>query len=306
MALKYQDYYQTIGVKRSASRDDIQSAYRKLARQYHPDVSKSPDTAEKFARIGEAYEVLKDAQKRKQYDALGTNWKAGQDFHTPPGYENVHFEFRNRSGGSNRGFNFSTGGPGSSGSFSDFFEMFCSQNRAQRKPRARSRPGSSTQKADITITLHDAYHGTTRSLQLQGPDGRKTADVKIPPGVTQGSKIRLADHDIVLRINIAPDPRFDIEGYDLVAHLPITPWEAALGAKVPLQTMDGQVTLTIPPAAPSESSLRLAGKGLPKRRGGHGDLYAKLKIVVPKKMTDAERKLFERLQAESTFNPRQT
>jgi curved DNA-binding protein len=305
MAIKYKDYYEVLGVKRGASQDEIQRAYRSLARKYHPDVSKQPDAAERFGEIGEAYEVLRDPEKRKRYDQLGADWKTGQDFRPPPGFENLNFEFRT-GGGNQGGFKFSPGG------FSDFFESLFGGGTGRGRGAmddamggmGRNGGGAAAGEAAVTVSLADAYHGATRTLKLQGPEGVKTVDVKIPPGVTNGSKIRLSGEGLVLKITVVPDSRFKIEGHDLVTDLSVAPWEAALGAKVPLQTLDGQVTITVPPGTPSGKRLRLTDKGLPRRRGGKGNLYAKLKIVLPETLTKEEKELFEKLQETSKFNPR--
>jgi curved DNA-binding protein len=301
--VKFQDYYETLGVARDASREEIQRAYRKLARKYHPDVNKEPGAEEKFKQAGEAYEVLKDPDKRKKYDELGHNWKAGQDFRPPPGYENVSFNF---------------GGPGGKqgsfrpGGFSDFFEMFFGQSgghTGQASPfedmmnggggRPRQRPAPE-QQAELTITLEEAHRGASRQLQLQGPGGTKTLDVKIPAGATDGMKMRLKGQGVVLLIRIAKHARFEVDGKDLTTSVDVTPWEAALGAKVPVQTLDGEVAVTVPPGAASGARLRLRDKGI----GGKGDLLVRLRIVVPKELTEKEKELFEQLKNESRFNPR--
>ncbi len=306
MALKYQDYYEVLGVKRGAGADEVQRAYRKLARKYHPDVNKDDkDAAAKFSQINEAYEVLKDPDKRSQYDALGANWKSGQEFRPPPGFENFHFEFRPGSSGEG-GFDFKPGG------FSDFFDTIFGRQRASGQgpggfdagAAGRQAARSREQEAAVTITLAEAYHGTTRSLKLQGPGGEKSLEVKIPAGVTNGSKIRLGGERLVLTVTLAQDPRFEVAGHDLIADLPVAAWEAALGEKVELATMEGPVSLTVPPGSQSGSRLRLADKGLPRRRGGRGDLLVRIRIVVPVELSDDERRLYEQLKDESKFEPR--
>jgi len=342
MAVKFQDYYQTLGVKRDASQEEIQRAYRKLARKYHPDVNKDKDAELKFKQLSEAYEVLKDAEKRSKYDALGADWKNGQEFTPPPGWENVRYEFRTGPAGGSAG----TGAGGARGfdfgptGFSDFFETifgrgdFGGSRRGgfeealrdmhRHDQHEQGMRGNGTHEASITISLEDAFHGATKRMTLQwnepGPNGilrpvSRTFEVKIPAGTTDGTVIRLAggsggrgDGDMHLRVNIAPHPRFEVQGLDLTTDLPITPWEAALGAKVSLQTLDQQQTLvTIPPGSAAGQKLRLRGKGLPRRgsAGERGDLLARLKIVVPKTLSDEERKLFEQLKEISKFNPRE-
>ena len=337
MAVRFQDYYQTLGVSRSASQDDIRRAYRKLARQYHPDVNKGHDAEEKFRAVSEAYDVLGDPDKRKKYDQLGADWKSGQEFRTPPGWENLRYEYGGRGspGGGGGGFSFSPGG------FSDFFEMFFGRGRAgasssggggsggvdieelfrqaqQQQAHGRQRnhdpfaggQAAEPAQAEIEVTLEELAAGAARQLHLQLPDGQtRTLEVKIPPGVQPGSKIRLkgqggAGQDLLLTVRVAPHPRFEFSNGDLVVDLPVAPWEAALGVKASLRTLTGEVTLTVPPGAQTGQKLRLRGKGLPKGKGEAGDLLARIKIVNPPKLSDAERQLFEQLKHESRFDPR--
>ncbi len=326
MSVKYKDYYEVLGVKRDASQEEIKRAHRRLARKYHPDVNKGDKAAEeKFKEASEAYEVLKDPETRKKYDALGANWKSGQEFTPPPGFENIHFEFGGQGG---QGFNFSGGG----GGFSDFFEMLFRQS-GQGGGRGgvedlfagRVHPGGSRAaqapahtEAGLTISLEDAYYGAAKQITLQDPSNgsTKTLNVKIPPGTTTGAKIRLAGQggrgvggragDVLLKITIAPHPRFEVQGHNLHMTLPVSPWEATLGAKVPVKTLDGEITLTVPAGAQSGQKLRLREKGLPERGqgAGRGDLLVQLKTVVPKDLNDRERELFEALAKESEFDPR--
>ena len=328
MAVKYQDYYDTLGVKRDVSQKEMDRAYRKLTRKYHPDVSKEKDASEKFKRINEAYEVLKNPDKRQKYDQLGSNWKAGQEFSPPPGYEDIRFEFGGREGGG--GFQFGQGG------FSDFFEVLFGRgggpgsalvddlfSGAQQSGATQQRP-MQVRPAELAITigLEDAYHGATRAVDIQwdqpGPDGQvkpisKKLDVKIPAGTKEGSKIRLRGQgpqvngrasDLILKVGIAPHPGYQLQGHDLITQLPVAPWEAALGAKVTLDTLAGQVTVTIPPGSQSGRKLRLRGKGMPKRAGESGDLLAQIKIVVPEKLSNKDKELFEKLKEQSDFDPR--
>ncbi|MEX0654544.1 MAG: DnaJ C-terminal domain-containing protein [Phycisphaeraceae bacterium] len=313
MAVKFEDYYDTLGVKRDASQDEIRRAYRKLARQYHPDVNKSSNAAEKFARIGEAYEVLGDSEKRKKYDELGQNWKNGQEFRPPPGYENMSFEFGG-PGGAGAGGGFRPGG------FSDFFEMFFGQaggrggrssfeDLFEQNQRAHARQAQpAEQEVEVTVSLDEAFHGGKRQIEVVDPRGkRKKLEVKIPQGAVDGSRVRLKGEHIVLRIKIAPHPRFEFAGHDLTTDLYIAPHEAALGAKVDLKTFDGPVTVTIPPGAQSTQKLRLRGRGMPKGKakpGERGDLFVRLLIRVPHPLNDEERKLYEQLAEVSKFNPR--
>lgn len=316
MAVKFQDYYETLGVSRTASQEEIQRAYRKLARQFHPDVNKSKEAEGRFKLIGEAYEVLKDPEKRKKYDELGENWKAGQEFRPPPGWEARRGQ--HAAGGGGAGFNFS---PGGNGDFSDFFETFFGRAGAGGARGFGSRGSASREgddvEANITISLEEALQGTSRQISLQSAaDGStRTLNVKIPAGVTQGATIRLAGQgnpgmgggesgDVLLNIQLAQHPRYEINGHDLTTSLDITPWDAALGAKLAVATPHGDVTVTIPPGANSGTKLRLKNKGM-ARRGDNdaGDLFVKLRIVVPRELADRERELFEQLRKESLFKP---
>jgi curved DNA-binding protein len=319
MAVKFQDYYETLGVGRNASEAEIKRAYRKLARKYHPDVNKDKEAEDKFKQINEAHEVLKDPKKRKLYDQLGPDWQAGQDFKPPPGWEDVHFDFQTGPGA--EAFDFG-------GGFSDFFEMLFG-GRMAGGGGASARQASwvmrgQDQEAGIEVSLEDAYHGATRTITLQGHEidsqgqVRPTAQnlqVKIPPGVTDGTRIRLSGKggagmgggpagDLYLRVHIMPHARFRVEGHDLLVEVPVTPWEAALGATVEVPVMDGTVNLKIPAGSQSGQRLRLRGKGLPKKGCERGDLFARLKIAVPKDLNEREKELFAEMAEISKFNPR--
>lgn len=313
MALKFEDYYKTLGVERSASADEIKRAYRKLANKHHPDKNKdNPKAAELFSKVTEAYEVLSDKEKRSKYDRLGENWKAGDQFTPPPGYEQ-HF----RQGPGGGGFSFSS--TGGAGGFSDFFEMLFGQqargtggagfedfftggpgggHRFENAgdPRYTAQPPEQTH--ELSISLTEAYRGATRQLQLQGPRGNQTIDIKIPRGANTGTKLRLKEHNLLLKINVAKDPRFEQDANgNLTTTLKVPPYLAALGGKADVVTMDGTVTMTIPPGTSSGAKLRLKGKGMP-RRGGveYADLFALVMIEVPKDLTDEERKAYEQLR----------
>lgn len=328
MGVRFQDYYETLGVPRTATDVEIKKAYRRLAQKYHPDVNKDPGSEAKFKQLGEAYEVLKDPEKRKRYDALGANWRSGQDFTPPPGWENVHFNFRG-SPGAGAGFDFQE-----MGGFSDFFEMLFGgggmggRRRAPGGRRAMDESFFSSSgedhEAEITISLEEAFHGAKKSIALEmavpDPRGalrktRKQYDVRIPPGTTEGSRIRLAGQgapgrggaagDLFLVVHIAPHPVFTVHGHDLHMTLKLAPWEAALGAKIQVPALGGNLSLTIPPRTQSGQHLRLRGKGLPLGGGrGHGDLIAVTRIVVPDSLSVRERELFEELARTSHFNPR--
>ena len=328
MAVKFRDYYEILGVPRTATQDDIQRGYRKLARKYHPDVSKESGAEDKFKEIGEAYEVLRDPDKRQKYDQLGANWKAGQEFRPPPGWE-FHREYGPGQGAQQSEFFW-----GGSGDFSDFFETLFGGRRShegfgpgaggaqQRTPR---RQRGMDQEATIRISLEDAYRGATKSIALQmqtvTPDGQvstrdKTYEVRIPAGILPGQKIRLAGQggqgmgggpggDLYLRVELEPHPHYRLQGTDLYTELPITPWEAALGADIEIPTLAGPVSLKIPSGAHSGQKLRLRGKGMVNPRATAGDLYVVIAIALPKKLSQQERELFEELQRVSTFEPRQ-
>lgn len=332
MAVKYRDYYEVLGVPRTAKQDEIQRAYRKLARKYHPDVNKAADAEDKFKEINEAYEVLKDPDKRSKYDQLGPNWQAGQDFRPPPGWES-QFDFGRGAGGGRTEFRWSGGGGG--GGFSEFFEtIFGGQGGFRGGPFEGARGGRAggpvwsqtgeDQEAVIRISLEDAYFGATKPITLQTqtvtPQGQvsvqeKSYEVKIPAGIISGQKIRLSGQggegvgkgprgDLYLKVEIEPHSIYTLKGRDLYLDLPVAPWEAALGAEIQASTPTGQISLKIPPGTQSGQKLRLRGKGMPNPKGAAGNLYAVVTIRVPKQLSDRERELFEELGRASQFNPR--
>ena len=309
--MEFKDYYQVMGVKRDAEQDEIKRAYRKLARKYHPDVSKEPDAEMRFKEVGEAYEVLKDPEKRAAYDQLGANWKAGQEFHPPPGWD--------------KGFEFHAGdfaGAGAEG-FSDFFESLFGHgfHRGGFQHADFNAPGEDSY-AKVLIDLEDAYHGATRTLTLQrsalGQDGRMTArehtlNVRIPKGVHQGQHIRLARQggagigkgepgDLYLEVEFRPHPFYHVEGKDVFLDLPVAPWEAALGAKVAVPTPTGKVDLKIPAGSAGGRKLRLQNRGIPGT--APGDLYVVLKIALPPVESDAAQAAYRQLEKSQAFNPR--
>jgi curved DNA-binding protein len=326
--VNYKDYYQTLGVSRDASKEEIQKAYRKLARKYHPDVSKEPDAEARFKELSEAYEALKDPEKRKKYDRFGSAWKqARQTGQAPPGWEGIHFDFGGGPGRGGGGFRFEGAGPGFGGSgFSDFFEMLFGQSGAGARGfrpgagaggRARSAMKGRDQEAPITLTLEEAARGGKREISLADPatGDSKSLSVSIPPGVKPGGRIRLAGQgapdpgggppgDLYLKVEVAPHPKLRLEGQHLHATVPITPWEAALGGQATVPTLNGTLTVKIPPGTSSGRRIRLRGKGFPSRKGDAGDLLAELRIVVPEELTDRERELWEELKEASAFDPR--
>jgi curved DNA-binding protein len=310
MAVGFQDYYETLEVPRSASAEDIRRAYRRLARKYHPDVNKEPSAEDRFKQISEAYEVLRDDEKRARYDQLGANWKAGQDvsgasgfgegFGSGDGFGDVRVEF-------------------GSGDFSDFFEGLFGQRGRGRTTGTTGLGGfdgfsmrGGDQEAVLELTLEEAAAGGKRRISLV--DGRDF-EVEIPRGVRDGQRIRLAGQggagpgggpsgDLFLRVRVKPHPRFRVEGRDLYVDLPVAPWEAALGAEVPVPTLAGSLRLKVPHGSSSGRRLRLRGQGLPSADGSAGDLYAVLAVHVPKRLTKKECELFEELASVSHFDPR--
>lgn len=293
--MQYKDYYKILGVNRDAKPEEIKTAYRKLARKYHPDVSKEPNAEERFKEVAEAYEVLKDPQKRTSYDQLGANWQGGQEFKPPPGWQtNTQFE---------------------GGDFSDFFEAFFGgRSRSpfgQQRTRAPFRQRGEDIQARITIRLEDAYQGASTTVQL--PTGQ-TLRIKIPLGITAGQHIRLSGQgepgmnggpkgDLLLEVEFQPHPFFQITGTDIHLTLPITPWEAALGATVQVPTLGGKVDLKIPAGSQSGQKLRLKGRGLPAKTPG--DQYLTLQIMTPKASTPAAQALYQQMAEQLPFNPRE-
>ena len=322
--MEYKDYYETLGVERSAGKDEIQKAYRKLARKYHPDVSKVEDAETRFKEINEAYEVLKDPEKRKKYDQFGSAWKqARQSGSPPPGWEGIPFDFSQFSGQGGRqggGFHFE-GGPGSG--FSDFFEMLFGGAAGGagagfgggrgRRPAARK---GADQETTITLSLEEAARGGQREIALTDGSGQtKTLSVKIPPGVKPGGRIRLSGQgaagagggpagDLYLKVELVPHPALRLQGTDLHTTVPIAPWEAALGGQATVPTLNGAETIKIPAGTSSGRKVRLRGKGFPRPKDGAGDLYAEFRIVVPEEPSAEERTLYEQLKEVSDFEPR--
>ncbi|OPZ59535.1 MAG: Curved DNA-binding protein [Deltaproteobacteria bacterium ADurb.Bin510] len=304
--MEYKDYYKILGVERSASPEEIKKAYRKLARGCHPDACKDDPSAEKrFKELGEAYEVLKDPDKRARYDALGSSWQQGQSFTPPPGFENI-FGFGGGRGG--HSFNFDMGG----GGFSDFFESLFGgmggMGGMGAQPRSRRASRGSDVETELNISLEDAHCGATREISLSGAGGVKRLNVKIPAGTHEGLKIRLGGQgnpgpagsgDLFIKLHILAGPGQKLEGDDVVVEVAVTPWDAALGASITVDTLDGQVKMKMPAGVSSGQRLRFKGKGL----GHRGDLYAQVKIVTPPNLSDEERQLFTRLRAVSSFKP---
>ncbi len=307
--MQFKDYYDIIGVERDATQDEIKRAYRKLARKYHPDMSTEADAEQRFKEVGEAYEVLKDPEKRAAYDQLGANWQAGQDFRPPPDWD--------------QGFEFHGGGftDADAAGFSDFFESLFGRGFTRGGQREVHARGGDTF-ARVLIDLEDAYHGSIRNITLKhsepGPDGRprireRTLSVRIPRGVRQGQQIRLAKQgepgygrgepgDLYLEIEFRPHPYYRVEERDVYLDLPVAPWEAALGATVEVPTPAGKVDLKIPPNSMAGRRLRLKGRGIPAKNPG--DLYVVLKIVLPKADTAEARRAYAEFENSLGFDPR--
>jgi curved DNA-binding protein len=324
--MEYKDYYKILGVPRSADADAIKRAYRKLARKYHPDVSKEKNAEERFKDVQEAYEVLRDAQKRAAYDQFGESVAAGAGPRRPPPGYAQGFDF---------GFDFTPGagpgpgGPGPRSGFSDFFDALFGAGAARgfRGPDfeevgagpagGRRRPGTPERAhARVEITLEEAYRGTTRTLEMTEPqaDGtvrRRSIEVRIPPGARPGRRIRVRGQgadapggrgDLLLEVDVAAHPRFTLDGADVHLELPVAPWEAALGARINVPTLGGTVALTVRPGSQSGERLRLRGRGLPGK--APGDQYVTLRIVNPPADTPAAREIYERMARELAFDPR--
>lgn len=345
MAVQYKDYYQTLGVARGAGDSEIKKSFRKLAREFHPDVAKDKKKAEeKFKEINEAYEVLGDPTKRKRYDELGANWKSGSEFRPPPNWGQA-------AGGPGRGnargpegheFNF--GGTG----FSDFFEQMFGRSGRGGFPQGGSGFASEDVadrgrdiEGDILVTLEEAMRGSVRSVSIRHQaqckqcrgSGRsmgrlcaacsgtgavektETCQVKIPAGVSEGQRMRLAGRgeagtsgggagDVFLRVRLARHPDFEVDGHNLIYQAELAPWEAVLGASVEVPTLNGKVSIRIPPGTQTGQKLRVRGRGLAERGGTDGDLIVVASIEVPQKVSDSERKLWEQLAQASDFHPR--
>jgi curved DNA-binding protein len=307
--MEYKDYYQTLGVAKSATADEIKKAYRKLARKYHPDVSKEKDAAQRMAEINEAYAVLSDPEKRAAYDALGQR-RPGEEFRPPPDWD-AGFEF------SSRDFGFGED------EFSDFFSsLFGHAARARRGGDAPSMRGNDHH-AKVTIDLADAYHGAKRPITLRAArldeSGRvvvddRTLDVQIPKGVRAGQQIRLRGQgapgigdgpagDVYLEIEFRPNERYRVEGRDVYERVPVAPWEAALGAAIEVPTPSGRVEVTLPAGSRNGRKLRLKGRGIPG--DPPGDLYLEIEIVLPPATTEEAKELYRRMAREMKFDPRQ-
>ncbi len=324
--MKTQNYYEILGVSRNATAAEIQRAYRKLARKYHPDVSRDKDSEKKFKELSEAREVLKDPEKRKLYDTYGANWQREKE--RPPSQKPYGEKGSDGSGGFARSFHFTGNDFQESSDFDEILRNLFNQGVGGATGygnQGDATPGGDAE-AEISVTLSEVFHGANRSLTLQsyelGADGKlqpvkRTLQVKIPKGITDGAVIRLAGQggqgvgrgsagDLLLRIRIAADARFKADGHDLYTVVAVSPWEAVLGAGIPVQTMDGTVTLSVPRGSQNGRKLRLRGKGLPKRNGSAGDIIVELEVRLPDHLSLEEERLFLEIANTSKFNPRST
>lgn len=317
--MEYKDYYKILGVEKNATEDQIKKQYRLMARKYHPDVSKEKDAEEKFKEVQEAYEVLKDPKKRSAYDQMGSNWKQGQGFTPPP-----EWEFQ-QGGGAGSGFEDIFG---REAGFSDFFESLFGQQRSRgggsKTYRGHARRGQD-QLSQIHLSLEEAYSGTERTIQFQEPERdpatgavqtkSRSIRAKIPAGVIQGQQIRLTGQggkgtqpnlngDLYLEVFIAEHPFYKVEGKNIFLNLPVTPWEAALGAKIAVPTLGGKVELSVPPGSQTGTKLRLKGRGLPGTP--KGDQFVRLGIYTPEAKTDPAKELYRKMAEIMPFDPRTT
>jgi curved DNA-binding protein len=312
--MDFKDYYKVLGVERSADQDEIKRAYRKLARQFHPDINKEPSAEDRFKEVGEAYEVLGDAEKRAAYDDVGKGFQQGQDFRPPPDWD-AGFEFTGAPSGAEQH------------EFSEFFESLF--RGAARSSRSKSRRGAaefhargSDHHARIYIDLRDAFQGGKRTITLKVPEidesghvavRERTLSVDIPKGLEEGKSIRLKGQgspgigrmpagDLYLEVYYAPDPVFRLSGKDVYFDLPVTPWEAALGAEIKVPTPSGQIMLKIPPGSFQGREMRIKGRGLPAK--APGDLYAVLQIALPAADTAQAKDIYREMERKLAFNPR--
>ena len=300
--MKYKDYYQILGVQRDADEATIKRAYRRLARKFHPDVSKEPNAEERFKEVAEAYEVLRDAEKRAAYDSLGRQWRAGDDFTPPPGW-------RHGERSLNEDF-----------AFRDLFESLFGVGGARSGVRREDIFGGDAQHV-IEVDLEEAFKGTERSLRIepatvafggQPHEQGRTVRVRVPARITHGQRIRLSGQghagpggrrgDLFLEVHLRPHRQFEVQGRDIHLRLPVTPWEAALGASVQVPTLGGKVDLRVPPGTQSGQRLRLKGRGLGTSPAG--DQYVRIEIMMPPVKSDADRELLKKMAQQMPFDPR--
>jgi curved DNA-binding protein len=296
--MQFKDYYETLGLKRNAVADDIKKAYRKMARKYHPDVSKEKNAEARFKEVQEAYEVLKDPDKRASYDQLGRDYRPGQQFRTPPGWEQ-RYSHGGGAGGSQR-FSDLNG-------FSDFFStLFGGATGGSMGGGGGSMGGGPPPDNDggtLEITLEEAYAGTKRRVITNDGGHARTVDVQVPAGINDGQALRVGGNQrsaLLFRVKLLPHALYTVQGRDVLIELPLAPWEAALGAKVAVPTLGGKVELTVPAGAQTGQRLRLRGRGLP----GGGDQLVSIKIMTPTADTAEAKEAYERMKREFQFDPR--
>jgi curved DNA-binding protein len=314
------DFYEILGVSRNATQEQIQRAYRKLARAHHPDVNKDPGAEDRFKDVSEAYNVLHDPETRRRYDAFGPDFRRVPDDVDPETWNRAAAGGGTGTGGAGTGGRARRGPAADTGFATGFGEDIDLDDLLGGLFGGRAGRGwgpipGADQEAVIDLTVEEAYRGTRRSVTLEGGGQTRTLQVTIPAGVTNGQRIRLAGQggrgtegapagDLYLIVRIAPHPRYRVEGRDLHVELPLSPWEAALGTTVAVETPDGEAKVKVPAGTSSGRRLRLRGRGLPNPKGTAGDLYAEARILVPRKLPAEERRLFEELAATSTFDPR--
>lgn len=306
------DFYDVLGVGRDASPEEIQRSYRKLARTYHPDVNKDPAAERRFQEISEAYDVLSDPDTRRRYDAFGPDFRQ-----VPEGVDADTWARASRPGGTRRTTSSHERGWDVGGFGATDFDLddLIGDLFGDRRPRGRRAVAGADQEAELPLSLEEAFHGTRRSISVAGPGGTRTIDVTVPAGVTDGQRIRLAGQggtggggapagDLYLTVRLLPHPRYQVSGRDLIADLPLSPWEAALGTTLAVDTPDGEAKVRVRSGTSSGKRLRLKGRGLPNPRGNPGDLHLEVRILVPRSLTKKERDLFEELASVSNFDPR--
>ncbi len=289
--MQFKDYYETLGVTRGADAEEVKRAYRKLARKYHPDVSKEKNAEDKFKEVQEAYEVLKDAEKRAAYDQLGRDYRSGQQFRPPPGWEQ-------RFGASGAGAHRFSDLNGFSDFFSSLFGGAAGPGGGQPQPESEA--------GQIDVSVEEAFTGTRRRVTISENGRARLVDVQIPAGITDGQALRIGGGArggaLIVRVKLRPHPIFVLQGKDVQVELPLAPWEAALGAKVAVPTLGGTVELTIPAGAQTGQKLRLRGRGFPGTPSG--DQFVSIKLVTPSAETPAAKEAYERMRREFNFNPR--
>lgn len=300
--MQFKDYYQILGVSKTASTDEIKKQYRRLARKYHPDVSKEKDAEQKFKEMKEAYEVLKDAEKRKAYDQMGSGHHAGDTFTPPPGWE---YNTAHQTQSDHRTHH-------TDADFSDFFDSLFGKQHNRQSHHTFSQEGED-QHSKLSITLEEAFHGSEKRIQLSDGKTQRDLAVKIPAGILSGQSIRLTglgtpginggkNGDLYLEISFEEHPHFSVVKKDVYLNLPVTPWEAALGEKIEVPTLGGMIAFTLPAHAQTGQKIRLKGRGLPGNPSG--DQYVTLAIYIPDPKNEADKKLFETMKKTMPFNPR--